>query len=139
MAKKIYTIIGVVLTVGLFVMLCVWGCGLSQKLRDTTNSKAKLIESNRVSIAIITDMEQELRDRDGRLERSTGIIETLQQNLTKSETYNRELEAANKRLTAIERRRQKRESEGKRIIAEIEKGIRNLTEDIEAIPILDVD
>ena len=139
MVKKICTSIGIVLTVSLLIMLFVWGCGLSKQLRDFQGNKTKLIESNKVSIAIITDLEQELRDRDSRLERSTGIIETLQQNLTESETYNRELEAANKRFADIEQRRQRRESEGKRIIAEIETGIRALAEDIEALPVLDVD
>ena len=119
---------------------------LNDRLSVVTNDKTELTESNRISIELVDNLKQKLRDRDARIERDKGIIETLQANLKKSKEDIRELgknrnqfDAANRRLAEYERRERDRERERNRIIDELRKGIVDLKGDIEKIPTEAVD
>ena len=145
--KNLLIFIFSLLFLGIIIAILTGFCiNLNDRLSVVTNDKTELIESNDASIELVNSLEQKLRDRDARIERDKGIIETLQANLKKSKEDIRELgknrnqfDAANRRLAEYERRERDRERERNRIIDELRKGIVDLKGDIEKIPTEAVD
>ena len=78
MAKKIYTIIGMVLTVSLFVMLCVWGCGENGKNRELKEDIEQIETETEKLRTDAKDLRAENSKLKSELETSEEIIEQIE-------------------------------------------------------------
>ena len=112
-----------------------------QYLADNTSSKDEFTERIKRACTIVDDLEQQLRERDARLERDKRTISTLQTNIRKSEANNREseinrqrLDEANRRLAEYDQRERERKVERSGIIEEAIRRIKNIQAAIEKIP-----